>query len=101
MKPHYSNTDNPIDFPKSENNMNKRIRQLAEQAMVTVPTAEGPISHTYFDREKFAELIVKECRDIVEQDMKLAHIQMIPLTLEKYANGRLKEKIREHFGVEE
>jgi hypothetical protein len=32
--------------------------------------------------------------------MKLAHIQMIPLTLEKYANGRLKEKIREHFGVE-
>jgi hypothetical protein len=51
--------------------------------------------------EKFAELIVKECRDIVEQDMKLAHIQMIPLTLEKYANGRLKEKIREHFGVEE
>jgi hypothetical protein len=54
-----------------------------------------------FDVEKFAELIVKECRDIVEQDMKLAHIQMIPLTLEKYANGRLKEKIREHFGVEE
>jgi hypothetical protein len=50
---------------------------------------------------KFAELIVRECRDIVEQDMKLAHIQMIPLTLEKYANGRLKEKIREHFGVEE
>jgi len=33
--------------------------------------------------------------------MKLAHIQMIPLTLEKYANGRLKEKIKEHFGVEE
>jgi len=50
--------------------------------------------------EKFAELIVRECRDIVEQDMKLAHIQMIPLTLEKYANGRLKEKIKEHFGVE-
>ena len=49
--------------------------------------------------EKFAELIVRECRDIVEQDMKLAHIQMIPLTLEKYANGRLKEKIKEHFGV--
>ena len=51
--------------------------------------------------EILAELIVRECRDIVEQDMKLAHIQMIPLTLEKYANGRLKEKIREHFGVEE
>jgi hypothetical protein len=46
------------------------------------------------------ELIVRECVDIVEQDMKLAHIQMIPLTLEKYANGRLKQKIQEHFGVE-
>ncbi len=54
-----------------------------------------------YDHIKFAELIVRECRDIVEQDMKLAHIQMIPLTLEKYANSRLREKIREHFGVEE
>jgi hypothetical protein len=83
--------------------MNERIDKLFEQALeefkaenkyatLIVPT---PL------KEKFAELIVKECRDIVEQDMKLAHIQMIPLTLEKYANGRLKEKIREHFGVEE
>jgi hypothetical protein len=71
--------------------MNPTLAQLAHKAGITV-TAEI---------EKFAELIVKECRDIVEQDMKLAHIQMIPLTLEKYANGRLKEKIREHFGVEE
>ena len=76
--------------------MNERIRQLAEQA-------GWDSHHSKFDTriEKFAELIVRECRDIVEQDMKLAHIQMIPLTLEKYANGRLKEKIREHFGVEE
>ena len=41
--------------------MNKRIKLLAEQAMVTVPAAEGSISHTYFDKEKFAELIVREC----------------------------------------
>jgi len=72
--------------------MNERIRQLAEQA--------GFLNKDEESIEYFAELIVKECRDIVEQDMKLAHIQMIPLTLEKYANGRLKEKIREHFGVE-
>jgi len=72
--------------------MNERIRELEKHCW------NNQTNH--LDAEKFAQLIVEECRDIVEQDMKLAHIQMIPLTLEKYANGRLKEKIREHFGVE-
>jgi hypothetical protein len=75
--------------------MNERIKKLAEQCW------DRRLDGVHFNQEMFAELIVRECRDIVEQDMKLAHIQMIPLTLEKYANGRLKEKIREHFGVEE
>jgi hypothetical protein len=90
--------------------MNERIDQLRLEAgisrlhdepkfMVAV-SKEGTVIEPLDGLEKFAELIVKECRDNVEQDMKLAHIQMIPLTLEKYANGRLKEKIREHFGVE-
>ena len=78
--------------------MNERIKQLAEQTGLLGPSSRVGNSHEA--TEKFAELIVAECRDIIEQDMKLAHIQMIPLTLEKYANGRLKEKIREHFGVE-
>ena len=78
--------------------MNERIQELAEQATVYHNGGLGTEIES-FDKEKFAELIVRECRDIVEQDMKLAHIQMIPLTLEKYANGRLKEKILEHFGV--
>jgi len=77
--------------------MNERIRELAHEAGLPTYNPEGIPTKL----EKFAELIVRECRDIVEQDMKLAHIQMIPLTLEKYANGRLKEKIKEHFGVEE
>ena len=83
--------------------MNKRIKELARQAReaLAVDDMSGGEFNMKAYEEKFAELIVRECRDIVEQDMKLAHIQMIPLTLEKYANGRLKEKIREHFGVEE
>jgi hypothetical protein len=82
--------------------MNERIKLLAEQAgWGKGETQDDCMQCSPFDKEKFAELIVAECRDIVEQDMKLAHIQMIPLTLEKYANGRLKEKIKEHFGVEE
>ena len=91
--------------------MNKRIQDLIVQAGDYVnETYTGPAAATFTGNqecdkwklfsEKFAQLIVRECRDIVEQDMKLAHIQMIPLTLEKYANGRLKEKIKEHFGVE-
>ena len=80
--------------------MNERIRELAEQAY-GIDAGKPFHPSALIALEKFAELIVRECRDIVEQDMKLAHIQMIPLTLEKYANGRLKEKIREHFGVEE
>ena len=83
--------------------MNERIKELAEQAGFAVNKRYVTPSYLVYEPEefeKFAELIVAECRDIVEQDMKLAHIQMIPLTLEKYANGRLKEKIKQHFGVE-
>jgi hypothetical protein len=72
--------------------MNERIKQLMIQA-------DYPAPELALRAHRLTELIIQECRDIIEQDMKLAHIQMIPLTLEKYANGRLKEKIREHFGV--
>ena len=71
MKPHYSNTDNPIDFPKSENNMNERIKELAEQAkkysldaMIKIADKEQALkvySESY--DTKFAELIVRECID--------------------------------------
>ena len=87
--------------------MNEKIKQLALDAGIGF-TLWDDSGREMIDNytpeeylEKFAELIVQECIDIVEQDMKLAHIQMIPLTLEKYANGRLKEKIKQHFGVEE
>jgi hypothetical protein len=81
--------------------MNKRIRELTEQAMVTVPAAEGPISHTYFDKEKFAQLIVRECISINRQRMfsewegdshRVAHNNALLC-----ANSDMFE----HFGVEE
>jgi len=83
--------------------MNEIIKNLFIQAGGSIEEENGNL-WTYsddLDPELFAQLVVRECIDIVEQDMKLAHIQMIPLTLEKYANGRLKEKIKEHFGVKE
>ena len=66
--------------------MNERIKQLAEQAGLRftqlmsnpmVPIVDGKET----DLEKFAELIVKECIDIVP--------------------WMYEAKIKEHFGVEE
>jgi hypothetical protein len=38
--------------------MNERIKELAEQA------TDKEHGYSFFDREKFAELIVRECADI-------------------------------------
>jgi hypothetical protein len=65
--------------------MNERIRQLAEQA--TTEEADG---FKYFDKEKFAELIVrkciKDCRDM--------------FVVDSVSWNLLNEKL-EHFGVEQ
>jgi len=39
--------------------MTERIQKLVAQAIITIPASEG--SHTYFDKEKFAELLIQEC----------------------------------------
>ena len=71
--------------------MNERIRELEDQCWEDVPV---DIDYDYlsrvrrvFNREKFAELIVKECADFVDQN-----------TLE---NQGMWGKIMRHFGVEE
>ena len=69
--------------------MNKRIRELAEQAGI-VPGIMGLNRFTHFDPEKFAELIVKECAGIVED--AVTHRE----PASTYVN-----KIKEHFGVKE
>jgi predicted PolB exonuclease-like 3'-5' exonuclease len=63
MKPHYTNTNNPVDFPK----MNERIRELAEQAEDWADSQNFYESDykDYFN-EKFAELIVRACAKTIE-----------------------------------
>ena len=67
--------------------MNDRIKQLAEQATTYIePTAtsgEGWI----FNKEKFAELIVKECASIVDNYGRWI------------LYDKLAVKIKQHFGV--
>lgn len=51
--------------------MNKRIRELIEQATIRgeeyLPGNDGhPTPTVYFDKEKFAELIVRMCADAAD-----------------------------------
>jgi hypothetical protein len=66
--------------------MNKRIKELAEQAELTKGVWKTPD----FILEKFAELIVKECAD---KCLEMAYVNPGP---HHYA-----AMIKEHFGVEE
>ena len=64
--------------------MNERIRELAEQCW------DRRLDGLHFDREQFAELIVRECAEIVEETR-----WMVPPSQEQIARS-----IKEHFGVE-
>jgi hypothetical protein len=68
--------------------MNHQIRILAEQATTRVDAVPNEsMAYTYFDSEKFAELIVLECAVIVGS-MEEPHQDIAKL-------------IKQHFGVEE
>jgi hypothetical protein len=81
--------------------MNERIRELARQAGFEHPDHVGTCEiYAYFDHEKFAELIVRECAEISEQS------QWSEAKGEYYEGFNeamiyVSNKIKEHFGVEE
>jgi hypothetical protein len=69
--------------------MNERIKQLAEQATTYIdPSANDGVCWN-FDKEKFAELIVRECASVVDNYGRWI------------LYDKLAVKIKEHFGVEE
>jgi len=72
--------------------MNKRIKTLAEQASTTTTSyydGRGNVTETFFDKDKFAQLIVIKCLDIV--DKKVSGMVGV---------AAMKE-IEEYFGVKE
>ena len=84
--------------------MNPRIQELLKQAGVTDNWNKADwYSMSPEMIEKFAQLIVKECADIL---MKPEYVMNHPEELTDYnrgwVNGRLLgiEHIKEHFGVE-
>ncbi len=74
--------------------MNKRIKELIEQAteskgFLTAGDSVPPLPVKEFNKEKFAELIVRECIDCLK-----------PLSRNHSMVGAAIDTIREHFGVE-
>ena len=71
--------------------MNERIEQLAEQCWVhtSEPLFGAKSPHWEFDRQKFAELIVREC------------VEVVKWTPSQFPNDEYVKNIKEHFGVEE
>ena len=85
--------------------MNERIKQLAEQANeLDYETFDEynhkTVQHYKFNKEKFAELIVKECCHIMNTTAKKAEESNtymgddVPTRVHQYT-------IKQHFGVEE
>ena len=87
--------------------MNERIQKLIEQATSTQgPTPYNPLTFEVFDKEKFAELIVREC---VEQ-LRYTVLDTQELRRDKSTDYQVgwedgmfdaEEMIKAHFGVEE
>ena len=72
--------------------MHDRIRTFAALATTEHTSyydGRGNVTETVFDKEKFAELIVRECAGRVD------HI----LREKKDGGGTMADEIRKHFGV--
>jgi hypothetical protein len=70
--------------------MNERIKELAEQATLAVTKPDGHYIVQAW-QAKFAELIVKECAEVITETR-----WHLPPTQQQIAVG-----IKEHFGVNE
>ena len=74
--------------------MNERIQQLAEQATTIEYGVDNGFDRVTFDKEKFAELIVQECIDIIAP-----YTVRMSRPGEEYLHPILE--IKQHFGVGE
>ena len=78
--------------------MNERIKELVDQC-TEVLWRDGPYEREVFNKEKFAELLIRECMEVVENkcdntpDDDGFHMGEFC--------GVLMATIEEHFGVEE
>ena len=69
--------------------MNERIKLLAEQCYEHDQSWTG-VGQRIFNKEKFAELIVRECG-----------VALSPMLRDMVSRGQAYDLIKQHFGVEE
>ena len=71
--------------------MNERIKELAKQATKHYPATESSGEFSTFDKEKFAELIVRECMKVGDMPNSAdgMYDEFLPSAM-----------IAKHFGVE-
>ena len=74
--------------------MNERIKELIEQATITEYGVDNGFDRVTFDKEKFAELIVKEC-------IRVPYDMWDKAELNADVAVKIEHWIKEHFGVEE
>ena len=74
--------------------MNERIKLLAEQATTYIEPTANSGEGWIFDKQKFAELIVREC-------MGLCYGIDTEYEGHKVKSTVIASKVAEHFGVEE
>ena len=81
--------------------MNQRIKELADQAELTIRTSKGTyMSHPEFNK-KFAELIVKECVEQLELVRKYRYDRVQPLENQQTIIDECQYQIKQYFGVKE
>lgn len=81
--------------------MNKRIEELAKQANYDTALYGGKPGDRDFDElynQKFADLIVRECCEVINKDCNLQFNEGVITNLGGLNQAR--ELIKQHFGVE-
>jgi hypothetical protein len=84
--------------------MNERIAKLIKQMdQAGLPYGDNAMTVTDKDLEYFAELIVRECAELIDNKEMITAAQTYDeVFVAKYDTKELSAKqIREHFGVEE
>ena len=68
--------------------MNERIRELVKQA-TTIEEHKWGVSYDNFNKEKFAELIVKECLEACSRANEIRHV--VPPTQQQVVLNCMRE----------
>ena len=76
--------------------MNERIKELAEQATTYIEPTSNSGEGWIFDKEKFAELIVRECKENFAKVWYEQGVDCRGAELDKFMT-----RFDQHFGVEE